>query len=133
MKARPWLAAEPYRLSPSPLYASRYGDDYGFFEIPGPCGAKLRCIVSNAVPTEGVFWEHVSVSLKNRCPNWREMCFIKDIFWGDDETVMQLHPPKNDYVDCHPYCLHMWRPMLQEIPMPPSIMVGPNSAKKGAA
>ena len=27
-------------------------------------------------------WEHVSVSLQNRCPTWDEMCRIKDIFLG---------------------------------------------------
>lgn len=27
-------------------------------------------------------WEHVSVSLKHRCPNWEEMCMIKDLFLG---------------------------------------------------
>lgn len=97
--------------------------------IPGPCAAMLKVIVSSAMPTEGIMWEHVSVSLKNRCPNWQEMNFIKNIFWSDDEAVMQLHPPKKDYVDCHPYCLHMWRPVHCEIPMPPSIMVGPDSAK----
>ena len=27
-------------------------------------------------------WEHVSVSLRNRCPTWDEMCLVKDIFGG---------------------------------------------------
>lgn len=129
MKPTPWLAAEPHRLTPHPMYASKYGDDYGFFEIPGPCGQALKVIVSNAIPAEGIQWEHVSVSLRNRCPNWQEMHHIKQIFWGDDEAVMQLHPPKKDYVNCHPHCLHLWRPVHVEIPMPPSIMVGPDSAK----
>lgn len=40
-------------------------------------------------------WEHVSVSLSNRCPTWEEMCMVKDIFWGEDECVIQFHPPKS--------------------------------------
>lgn len=131
MRPTPWIAAEPYRKNPHPLYASNYGDDFGFFMIPGPCGMELKVIVSSAVPAEGITWEHVSVSLKNRCPNWQEMHFLKQIFWGDDEAVMQIHPPKSEYVNCHPFCLHMWRPTHCEIPLPPSIMVGPDEFKGG--
>ena len=38
-------------------------------------------------------WEHVSVSLpgQSRCPRWDEMCFIKDLFWAEDECVVQYH------------------------------------------
>lgn len=69
-------------------------------------------------------WEHVSVSLPNRCPTWAEMCLVKELFWEDDEAVMQLHPPKADYVNCHPYCLHLWRPLVGQIPLPPKELVG---------
>lgn len=54
-------------------------------------------------------WEHVSVSLRNRCPTWEEMCAFKDIFWEEEECVVQFHPPKSEYVNLHPYCLHMWK------------------------
>lgn len=68
-------------------------------------------------------WEHVSVSLPNRCPTWEEMCRFKDIFWKDDEVVMQLHPSKNDYINNHSYCLHLWRPVNETIPTPPKAFV----------
>lgn len=55
-------------------------------------------------------WEHVSVSLHTRCPNWREMCFVKDLFWDEEEEVIQLHPKKSQYVNVHEFCLHMWKP-----------------------
>lgn len=79
----------------------------------------MRVIASN-----GMGWEHVSISLKNRCPNWREMCFVKDFFWDPHEVVMQLHPAKSEYVNMHPNCLHLWRPIGIDIPTPPSILVG---------
>lgn len=84
-----------------------------------------QCIVSRDMG-----WEHVSVSLAKkkhrveRCPTWVEMCFIKDVFWDEEERVVQYHPPKSEYISMHPYCLHLWRPTNQEIPFPPSIMVG---------
>ena len=58
---------------------------------------------------EGYGWEHVSVSVHNRCPTWPEMAFIKDLFWEKDDLVVQMHPPESDYVNNHPYCLHLWR------------------------
>ena len=68
-------------------------------------------------------WEHASISLKNRCPTWDEMCSIKDIFWNEDEAVMQIHPPKADYVNLYPYCLHLWKPVNGEITRPPKELV----------
>ena len=52
------------------------------------------------IASDGAGWEHVSVSLKNRCPNWKEMCFIKDTFWGEEDCVIQYHPPKSEYINC---------------------------------
>lgn len=69
-------------------------------------------------------WEHVSVSRQDRCLTWGEMCQVKDMFWDDSDCVMQLHPPKSEHINNHPYCLHLWKPLQKEIPMPPSIMVG---------
>lgn len=74
--------------------------------------------------SDGLEWEHVSVSRKDRCPTWDEMCQIKAIFWDKDDCVVQFHPPKSEYVNNHPYCLHLWRPVDQAIPLPPSIAVG---------
>ena len=112
-----------YRYTEGP-YGTNPGDDYGAFQIPGPCGRDLKVLASPGDANEGIPWEHVSVSLSNRPPNWEEMCFIKDIFWDEEEAVMQLHPPKSTWINNHPYCLHLWRPMKQEIPLPPEIAVG---------
>lgn len=79
----------------------------------------------------GMGWEHVSVSVltkkkkpAGRCPTWEEMCFIKDIFWGEGETVVQYHPAKEDYVNMHPHVLHLWKVMGETFPKPDPSMVG---------
>lgn len=97
------------------------GDDTcGMFEVPSPIDkAPMRVIASAECG-----WEHVSVSRRNRCPNWPEMAAIKSLFFGDGETVMQLHVPASDHVNDHPNCLHLWRPTRGEIPRPPQWMVG---------
>ena len=70
-------------------------------------------------------WDHVSVSLGYRCPTWEEMAYVKDIFFKPDECAIQFHPPKENYVNIHPFCLHLWRPQNEAILMPPTEFVGP--------
>ena len=54
-------------------------------------------------------WEHVSICLYNRQPSWDEMCEVKDIFWDDEEQVVQIHPRKSQYVNITE-AFHLWRP-----------------------
>lgn len=72
------------------------------------------------------FWDHVSVApMKSRLtPSWDDMCLIKDIFFKEDEAVIQIHPPKNEYVNNKPNCLHLWRWNEGEMILPPAWMVG---------
>jgi hypothetical protein len=115
---------EQYRVRNGP-YRSDPGDTFGaFVGIPGPCGHGLRVIASDGKDPEiEIPWEHVSVSLPNRCPNWPEMCCIKDLFFAPEEVVMQLHPARAEYVNVHNYCLHLWKPLKAEIPLPPTVAV----------
>jgi hypothetical protein len=94
-------------------------------EGPGPTWITLRIIASDGTHPDAEFWEHVSVSTANRCPNWPEMCFVKSLFWADHETVIQFHPAKDDYVNHHPYTLHLWRHRSGLQQTPPSWLVGP--------
>lgn len=112
---------EKYREKRGPL-ASKKGDEFGAFQIPYQ-SFTLMVLATNGEDVKPQ-WEHVSVSLRNRTPNWNEMCFIKDLFWGEDEAVVQYHPPKKAYINNHPHCLHMWKPVGKEIPLPPDILVG---------
>lgn len=91
----------------------------GLFFVQGPCGCKLQIA---ALVRPG--WEHVSVSTPRRCPNWEEMCFVKDLFWDEEECVMQLHPPSSQYVNNSRYCLHLWKPIRENIPTPPASFIG---------
>ena len=78
------------------------------------------------IASDELGWEHISISLDNkkRTPSWKEMCFFKYLFWGDDEAVIQIHPPKSEYVNNHDYCLHLWKPKDYELKLPPSFLVG---------
>ena len=63
-------------------------------------------------------WEHVSFMPynKNKLPSWEDMCQLKDVFWEDEEAVIQIHPKKSEYVNVVENCLHLWR--NKDIPLP---------------
>lgn len=102
----------------------------GAFVVPYK-GIALQIIAS-----DGLGWDHVSVvpvDQKNgrklfRTPTWAEMCFAKELFFGDDETVVEFHPPKRLYRNAHEYCLHLWRPQTVELLLPDPIMVAPEGS-----
>lgn len=80
--------------------------------------ARLRVVAAN-----GGGWDHVSISLEDRCPTWAEMEWIKRRFFKRSEVAMQLHVTADEHVNVHPNCLHLWRPHKLKIPLPPSIYV----------
>jgi len=85
-------------------------------------GRSFKVIGSN-----GGGWEHVSVSpwseKRKSCPTWEEMCAIKDMFFDSEERVVEYHPPRSEYINNHPYCLHLWRYTAGDLPHPPTIFV----------
>jgi hypothetical protein len=111
---------EKYRLRSGPFGSSAASGNNGAAFIPTrPGQMPLKVICS-----DGAGWEHVSVSLPHRCPTWEEMCKVKDLFWSPGDCVIQFHPPKSEYVNNHPYCLHLWRQVGTQTITPPSILVG---------
>jgi hypothetical protein len=120
---------EKGRVGKHPIVKSGPGDRWGFFELEFR-GSPLGSTVLRVLASEGdeqVPWEHVSVSTRTRCPTWDEMCFVKDLFFEEDETVIQFHLAKSDYINFHKNCLHLWRPTQEVLPIPPTIAVGPKS------
>ena len=109
-----------YRLRQGPHGSNESYGNNGAFSIPAP-KSKL-CL--HIIASDGMNWEHVSVSLPNRAPNWTEMCFVKSLFWDEEDTVIQYHPPKSVYVNVHSYCLHLWRPFDFNVPTPPMELIG---------
>lgn len=114
-----------YRIRTGRLASSEAYGNNGAFDVRLKHSQVVFIIASDQLG-----WEHVSVSRMDRCPTWDEMCQVKAMFWGEDDCVVQYHPPRSDYVNHHPRCLHLWRPTDGvTIPMPPSIMVGPKGGK----
>ncbi len=109
---------EQYRVKTGAFRSDESYGNNGYFMVP------FESRNFGVIASDGAGWEHVSVSLTTRTPNWKEMCYIKSLFWDDEETVVQFHPPKSEYVNQHEFCLHMWKPIGKTIETPPSILVG---------
>ena len=115
-----------YRETRGVMFSNESFGNNGFFVIPISGRTFLHCIAS-----DGEGWEHVSVvaysDKKQRTPTWSEMSKINDMFWDETDCVIQYHPPKSEYVNNHPNCLHLCKPINIQIPTPPSILVVINS------
>ncbi len=111
---------EKFRVKRGPLASNaRYGNNGAFLIRCPETKRSLLVIVSD----QGG-WEHASVSIMasepaDQTPSWNEMVYVKNFFWEPAECVVQYHPPKNEYVNIYPGALHLWKPIDQEIPMPP--------------
>lgn len=96
--------------------------------LDGGFGEIYKCMkrFASVIWSSGGGWEHVSICPYNRSytPSWDDMCRLKDMFFRDDETVVQYHPAKTEYVNNMPNCLHLWRPTKETFPTPPAVMVG---------
>jgi len=112
---------ERYRITAGHFASTPEDGPNGAFKIP--VGSRYL----HALVSDGTYdgWEHVSVNGSDRVPTWDEMCFIKDLFWEDEQAVIQYHPRKSQYINCHPFVLHLWRPTAVALPEPPSTLVGP--------
>jgi hypothetical protein len=129
MRPTPNPLVETYRQESAGRLSSTTEDgNNGAFMIPVKSGKVwLQVIVS-----DGLGWDHVSAVPVDRnhrklyrTPSWEEMCLLKRLFFSDDETVVQYHPPRSIYRNAHDYCLHLWRPQTGDIPLPDPIMVAP--------
>jgi hypothetical protein len=124
-----WTAIEPFRVTYG-FFASRPGKPFGMFKVDFD-GVILKCIAHDGkgdmAEAELLGWEHVSVSIEDSpttVPTWEQMAHVKRLFWDDEECVVQYHPAKSEYVNRHPGCLHLWRPVDGNFPTPPKILVG---------
>lgn len=109
-----------YRLRSGHMASSEANGNNGAARVPTRPGEPPMTVIAS----DGMGWEHVSVSRPDRMPTWAEMCRIKDLFWDGDDVVIQYHPREAEYVNNHSRCLHMWRPVGITLPTPPALMVG---------
>lgn len=110
-----------------PMSTTKADGNNGVFFIPH---YRIKDYIFQVIASDGKGWEHVSVQVMHRkgsstrCCTWEEMSWIKDLFWDENDTVVQYHPPKKEYVNNAEFVLHLWRPVGKHLPRPKSILVG---------
>ena len=121
------LAINNYRQKTGKLASKNEDGNNGFFVVPRDSRRSLIVLVS-----DGMGWDHVSVravrrnnsgSMRELLPTWEEMCIVKDLFFEDEETVVQFHPKKSQYVNIKENVLHLWRDQVNGHSLPPKWMV----------
>lgn len=121
MRAAPNLKVEHYRVTNDRRFpSSTSSGNNGAFIIPSPSATEPLFVICS----DGLGWEHVSISHVKRCPTWGEMDYIKRLFWEDEETVIQIHAPRSRWVNNDPHCLHLWRSTTEALTLPDTLLVG---------
>lgn len=112
---------ERYRSSSKTFPSDASYGMNGIFVIPDQHKrSRLIVIASNQLS-----WEHISAHVRNenRVPSYADMCYLKSLFWDENEWVIQYFPAKDDHINVHPFVLHLWKPLGVELPKPPKIFV----------
>jgi len=63
-------------------------------------------------------WRHVSFSCKKRYPTWDELLAVRYEFFPPEAEVIQVFPPQVEYVNLHPFTLHMWWNKMRRLTPP---------------
>lgn len=87
----------------------------------GPEGAiyvrkdGLKVIETISDHEDGREWLHVSLSFTDHLPTYGDLKQVKSIFAGDENTALQVFPPKSQHINIHEYCLHLWCCLTEDV------------------
>lgn len=82
----------------------------GKWTTPG----SMTIIASLMWELDNRMWLHVSCARRSRLPSWEELSHVKAGIIGD-RTALQVFPTKDKYVNEHPFCLHLWCCLTDEV------------------
>lgn len=105
-------AAGPYHLTDGrALRADRRfpqsADNGPGYHYAGPAGLSVIATLDHAQPHGKLL--HVSLAYPNRLPDWETVRMVKEAFFPEDIDACMILPRKDDYINLHEYCLHIWQ------------------------
>jgi hypothetical protein len=71
--------------------------------VKGPC----RVLVSHE-PHAGKMRWHLSISCTTRYPDWEEIKDARYALLPVGLTFAQILPPRDQFINIHPNCFHLW-------------------------
>ena len=66
---------------------------------------------------DGKEWLHTSMSRPDRIPSYQDITAVKDQFIGSARKAIIVLPSREEHVNIHPFCLHLYS-CLQEDGLP---------------
>lgn len=96
-----WKELQPLEFPPSS--GNKAARTWTHKLVPG-----LNVLRSVSIMENGDEWIHVSVARHDRLPSWIEIAKVKSEFIGDDREAFHMIPKKEDHVNLHRYCIHIW-------------------------
>ena len=101
------MSIEDFKLVPRPWWADKLGwsSKTDAFE-KGPI--YVLASDDDEYDETGEKWRHVSFSCKDRLPTWEEQREVRDAFFPPEACVVSVFPPTSEYVNHHPFTLHLW-------------------------
>lgn len=104
MVYRQWMSKR--LINPKWVKVEARGDGEAFVDM-----LRTKSVIFSAEMHEGQWWMHLSIARPDRLPTWEEFRDAKEEFIGTDRVAYQVLPPKTEYVNIHPNCLHAFSPV----------------------
>jgi hypothetical protein len=98
---------EWHRIAPPDIIKDMHPGTRGYLRYVGD--GHLSVLVGREVAPgyPGPMW-HLSISHADRYPEWDEIVEARYRFIPDQVRVAQLLPPRAEWVNLHPTCMHLW-------------------------
>lgn len=68
-------------------------------------------VISEVAEYQKRLWLHVSCAHADKLPSWADLREVKSVFVGSKRMALSIMPSEAEYVNVHPYCLHLWSPI----------------------
>ena len=81
---------------------------------------QMAVIISEQTEQDGKNWLHVSMSYRDKMPDYHDLLKVKNTFIGEDKDAVMVLPKEKDKVNHHPYTLHLFHCLSKDIT--PSIL-----------
>jgi hypothetical protein len=88
--------------------------------IDNRCGSPiwrigdLQILATVQPDADGTPWYHVSYSLIDKTPTHEQTCMVRTAMFRPDVVVVAVFPPVDEYVNLHPFCLHLWQRLTKD-------------------
>lgn len=89
----------------------------------------LAVFIDCSLREDNKAWIHISLSRKNRMPDWLDIVKVKEDFLGPNVYAYIILPPKSKYVNIHKYVLNIYAP-LDGLPVLPEFSYEINLGEK---